>query len=354
MAAWLARDSGRDDIDDLNGLGYQSPALATCILLLMLSLIGMPPLAGFFGKLYMFMEGLDENDPGRLTLMWLVALGLLNSVISAFYYVRVLKAMFLRRRARPALAPATSAISLPIVLATVVVVGFGLYPAPLMSLMKGRASPCSRRADASAGTTPRRPVPTPRPGPRPRARRRRRPSPLPRPCPRRRGRPETTPDAVETGSSLKTPSRAPDAPRRETQRRWPSSTPCRSASTAPTSSRTRRRRTGSAACWRRPAIGSRPPSNIQSTGQGDPADVSFLSYQAMFACLRALVYSKGYREAGLRCLLLACENLYVKPGLLDAEHIHAFERAQGMKTPPAENLAAASAFVKRTLEILGQ
>ncbi len=137
VAAWLARDSGRDDIDDLDGLGYQSPALATCILLLMLSLIGMPPLAGFFGKLYMFMEGLDENTPGRLTLMWLVALGLLNSVISAFYYVRVLKAMFLRRRSRPALAPATSAISLPIVLATVVVVAFGLYPAPLMNLMKG-------------------------------------------------------------------------------------------------------------------------------------------------------------------------------------------------------------------------
>jgi predicted amidohydrolase YtcJ len=54
----------------------------------------------------------------------------------------------------------------------------------------------------------------------------------------------------------------------------------------------------------------------------------------------------------LRCLLLACEELYVRPGLLDVAHIHAFERAQALKTPPAENLAAASAFVKRTLEIL--
>src|SRR5436190_17356446 len=80
-------------------------------------------------------------------------------------------------------------------------------------------------------------------------------------------------------------------------------------------------------------------ANIQMTGQGDPADVSFLSYEAMFACLRALVYDKGYREAGLGCLLLACEALYVKPGILDAAHIHAFERAQGLKTPPAENLA---------------
>lgn len=89
-------------------------------------------------------------------------------------------------------------------------------------------------------------------------------------------------------------------------------------------------------------------------GQGDPADATFLSYEAMFACLRALVYSKGYREAGLRCLLLACEDLYVRPGVLGAAHIHAFERAQGLKTAPAENLAAAAAFVKRTLEILGQ
>jgi uncharacterized protein (UPF0332 family) len=95
-------------------------------------------------------------------------------------------------------------------------------------------------------------------------------------------------------------------------------------------------------------------ANILSTGQGDPADASLLAYEAMFACLRALVYTKGYREAGLRCLMLACEDLYVRPGTLDAAHIHAFERAQGLKTPPAENLAAASAFVKRTLEILGQ
>ena len=95
-------------------------------------------------------------------------------------------------------------------------------------------------------------------------------------------------------------------------------------------------------------------ANIQSTGQGDPADVCFLSYEAMFCCLRALVYARGYREAGLRCLLLACENLYVRPGLLDVNLVHAFERAQSLKLKPEESLAAASSFVKRTLEILSQ
>ena len=93
-------------------------------------------------------------------------------------------------------------------------------------------------------------------------------------------------------------------------------------------------------------------ANINATGQGDASDVTFLSYEAMFCCLRALVYSKGYREAGLRCLLLACENFYVRPGLLDVAHLRAFERAQEMKSSPADSLAAAAAFVKRTLELL--
>jgi uncharacterized protein (UPF0332 family) len=94
--------------------------------------------------------------------------------------------------------------------------------------------------------------------------------------------------------------------------------------------------------------------NIHTTGQGDPADVVFLCYEAMFCCLRALVYAKGYREFGLRCLLLACESLYVRPGALDAEHLRKFELAQRMKLSPADAVAACSAFVKRTLELLSQ
>ena len=58
----MRRDKGSDDIEDLNGLGADHPRLAVCLVLLMLSLIGMPPLAGFFGKLYMFMEALNETD----------------------------------------------------------------------------------------------------------------------------------------------------------------------------------------------------------------------------------------------------------------------------------------------------
>jgi NADH-quinone oxidoreductase subunit N len=142
VAAWLVRDKNTDDIDDLSGLGFQQPLLATCILILMLSLIGIPPLAGFFGKLYLFMEALDQRSPEHpVTLIWLVALALFNSVVSAFYYVRVLKAMFFREPGAQRLAPAEAAISLPILAGTLVVIVFGLMPDWLMGVMQAAASP---------------------------------------------------------------------------------------------------------------------------------------------------------------------------------------------------------------------
>jgi uncharacterized protein (UPF0332 family) len=94
--------------------------------------------------------------------------------------------------------------------------------------------------------------------------------------------------------------------------------------------------------------------NIHSTGQGDPADIVFLSYEAMFCCLRALVYAKGYREYGLRCLLLACDDLYVRTGQLDPSLLRKLELAQRLKLAPDDAVEACSAFVRRTLEILGQ
>jgi uncharacterized protein (UPF0332 family) len=95
-------------------------------------------------------------------------------------------------------------------------------------------------------------------------------------------------------------------------------------------------------------------TNLVAAGQSESADVPFLCYEAMFCCLRALVYARGYREASLRCLMLACEGLYIRPGQLDVAHLHAFERVQALKLRPDEALAAASSFSKRTLELLAQ
>ncbi|WP_152052001.1 NADH-quinone oxidoreductase subunit N [Tautonia marina] len=139
VAAWLASDKGRDDIDDLNGLGFSSPGLAACIVVLMLSLIGMPPTAGFFAKLYLFLEVLNADPTARPLLLTLVALALVNSVISAFYYARVLRAMFLRQGDR-APKPATRGVAWPIGLATLVALGFGLAPTPLLDAMRTAGS----------------------------------------------------------------------------------------------------------------------------------------------------------------------------------------------------------------------
>ncbi len=141
VAAWLAKDLGTDEIDDLNGLGFRSPALAVCIVILMLSLIGMPPLAGFWGKLVIFMEAMNTGEQGRISLTWLVALGLFNSVVSAFYYVRVLKAMFLRQPTNRLAASPPSGVLWSILLATAVTVGFGLYPPALLDPMRASATP---------------------------------------------------------------------------------------------------------------------------------------------------------------------------------------------------------------------
>ena len=158
LAAWLVRDTSSDRIDDLNGLGLQAPFLSFCLVLVMLSLIGVPPLGGFFGKLYLFMEALDTRETGRISLTWLVALGLLNTVISAFYYVRILKALYFRKPGRVVLRTAPAGVSIPIVLAALAVLVIGLAPALLLDTMRSAALPMLTRAEP--------PPPAPSPPPR--------------------------------------------------------------------------------------------------------------------------------------------------------------------------------------------
>lgn len=81
---------GADRIQDLAGLYRRAPGLAVCLLIFLLSLAGIPPLAGFFGKFYIFSAALSA-EPG-LGLLWLVLLAVAMSAVSLYYYLRVLKA----------------------------------------------------------------------------------------------------------------------------------------------------------------------------------------------------------------------------------------------------------------------
>ncbi len=78
------------NIDDLSGLAVRQPAMAAMLTIFMLSLIGVPLTAGFFGKFYIFKAALDSN------LVWLTILGLLNSAVAAYYYLRILVVMYMR------------------------------------------------------------------------------------------------------------------------------------------------------------------------------------------------------------------------------------------------------------------
>ncbi len=86
----IANRLGSEDIDAYKGFGYRSPLLATLMVVFFISLAGLPPTAGFIGKLYLFAALLDAKW------IWLAVVGALNSVIALYYYVRVVRNIFLR------------------------------------------------------------------------------------------------------------------------------------------------------------------------------------------------------------------------------------------------------------------
>lgn len=83
---------GVDRIGDLAGLSRRAPGLALCLLVFLLSLAGIPPLAGFFGKFYVFAAALQAEP--HLGLLWLILLAVAMSAVSLYYYLRVLKQVY--------------------------------------------------------------------------------------------------------------------------------------------------------------------------------------------------------------------------------------------------------------------
>jgi len=92
VVALVRWETGGDDISSFAGLSARSPLLAGCMCVFMLSLAGLPPLAGFFGKFYLFTAAFRAGDNHGL--LWLVVLALVGSLISLYYYLVVLKVIF--------------------------------------------------------------------------------------------------------------------------------------------------------------------------------------------------------------------------------------------------------------------
>jgi len=111
-------------IDDFAGLAERQPAMAAMLTIFLLSLIGVPLTGGFFGKFYIFKAALDSN------LVWLTVLGLLNSAVAAYYYLRVLVVMYMKPAEASAetLPPAGAALTVAVYGSAIATLFLGIFP----------------------------------------------------------------------------------------------------------------------------------------------------------------------------------------------------------------------------------
>ncbi len=127
----IANKTGSEELDDYKGLGAAAPFLSVSLAIFLVSLTGLPPTAGFIGKLYIFLALVDAK------MIVVAVIALLNTVVSLYYYVRVLKHMFLDKPEKelPVLSSSVAAV-VTVVVFLVPVLIFGVYFTPLVDLAK--------------------------------------------------------------------------------------------------------------------------------------------------------------------------------------------------------------------------
>jgi NADH-quinone oxidoreductase subunit N len=118
----LARAEGSEATSAFRGLAQRSPLLALAMLLFLLSLGGIPFVAGFWAKLYVFWAAAERG------LYWLVLLGAILTVVALFYYLLVAKRMYIEAPERPDRVPVAPTLALSVTLCALGVVLLGLYP----------------------------------------------------------------------------------------------------------------------------------------------------------------------------------------------------------------------------------
>ena len=122
-----------DLIQDYSGMIKRAPLLALALTLCLISLIGMPPAAGFMAKFYIFSGGVQHG------LLWLVIIAVINSVISAYYYLRVVKVMWFGEPASEEKVPSSGALRVALSLSCLGVLLLGIIPGYVMKLAEAAA-----------------------------------------------------------------------------------------------------------------------------------------------------------------------------------------------------------------------
>ena len=123
----------RTEVEDYNGIGFQSPVLAFSLTLFLLSLLGMPLTAGFIGKILVFRSALEQGY------YILIVIGVLNTAVSAYYYLRLIIVMFFRQRTTSwSSPPIPASIAVALVITLIGVLYLGLFPGRVINALQAK------------------------------------------------------------------------------------------------------------------------------------------------------------------------------------------------------------------------
>ena len=123
------KDIFYEDIQDLSGLSKNHPIISICLLLLLFSLAGIPPLAGFFAKFYIFMAVI------KVKMYTLAIIGLITTVISAFYYLRIIKTIYFDAPKEIFESNQNLGLKISLFLSTIIVLVYFIYPSLLIDVV---------------------------------------------------------------------------------------------------------------------------------------------------------------------------------------------------------------------------
>jgi len=130
----VSNNTKSEKLTAFNGLSKINPFLSAIMALSMISLIGIPPTVGFMSKIYIFSSAIDTG------LEWLVFIGVINSVISAYYYLKILKAMYIEKPDNSEKIRLDTGATLSASLCVLGIIIFGVFPGPLINIAHNAVS----------------------------------------------------------------------------------------------------------------------------------------------------------------------------------------------------------------------
>jgi len=118
-----------ENIDDLSGMSKNHPLLSLSFLIILFSLAGIPPLAGFFAKFYIFMAVIESK------MYMLAVIGLITTVVSAFYYLQIIKIIYFDKPKKPFELSYDLGLKISLALSSILILTYFLYPSILIELV---------------------------------------------------------------------------------------------------------------------------------------------------------------------------------------------------------------------------